>query len=70
MVLVIAEQRDGKLNRASWETIAAAQQAGGPVKVVVPGSNVAAAAGEIAGADAMEVIALDGPALAEDTADF
>ena len=69
MVLVIAEQRDGKLNRASWETIAAAQQAGGPVKVVVPGSNVAAAAGEIAGADAMEVIALDGPALAEYTAD-
>ena len=23
MILVIAEQRDGKLNRASWETIAA-----------------------------------------------
>jgi electron transfer flavoprotein alpha subunit len=69
MVLVIAEQRDGKLNRASWETLAAAQQAGGPVKVVVPGSNVAAAAGEIAGADVTEVIELDGPALAEYTAD-
>jgi electron transfer flavoprotein alpha subunit len=69
MVLVIAEQRDGKLNRASWETLAAAQQAGGPVKVVVPGSNVAAAAGEIAGADVTEVIGLDGPALAEYTAD-
>ena len=26
MILVIAEQRDGKLNRASWEAIAAAQQ--------------------------------------------
>ena len=69
MILVIAEQRDGKLNRASWETIAAAQQAGGPVKVVLPGSNVAAAAAEIAGADVTEVIALDGPALAEYTAD-
>ena len=41
MILVIAEQRDGKLNRASWETIAAAQQAGVPVKIVVPGSKVA-----------------------------
>ena len=29
MILVIAEQRDGKLNRASWETIVAAQQMGG-----------------------------------------
>ena len=29
-VLVIAEQRGGTLNRATWETIAAAQQAGGP----------------------------------------
>ena len=26
MILVIAEQRDGKLNRATWEAIAAAQQ--------------------------------------------
>ena len=26
MILVIAEQRDGKLNRASWEAIAGAQQ--------------------------------------------
>ena len=26
MILVVAEQRDGKLNRATWETIAAAQQ--------------------------------------------
>ena len=25
MILVIAEQRDGKLNRASWETIVGAQ---------------------------------------------
>ena len=69
MVLVIAEQRDGKLNRASWETIAAAQQAGGPVKVVVPGSNVSSATGEIAAADVTEVIALDSPALTEYTAD-
>ena len=29
MILVIAEQKDGKLNRASLETIAAAQQLSG-----------------------------------------
>ena len=29
MILVIAEQRDGKLNRASWETVAAAQALAG-----------------------------------------
>ena len=29
MILVIAEQRDGKLNRATWETIAGAQQLAG-----------------------------------------
>ena len=47
MILVIAEQKDGKLNRASWETIAAAQQlAGGsmPIKVAVAGQGVAAVA--------------------------
>ena len=38
MILVIAEQREGTLNRASWEAIAAAQAAGGPVKVAVAGS--------------------------------
>ena len=32
MILVIAEQRDGKLNRATWETIAAAQQLAGTAR--------------------------------------
>ncbi len=69
MILVIAEQREGKLNRASWETIAAAQQAGGPVKIAVPGAGVDALATELAGADAAEVITVDAPALADYTAD-
>ncbi len=69
MVLVIAEQRDGKLNRTTWEAVAAAQQAGTPVKIVVPGSGVDAVAGEIAAAEAAEVIALDVAALAQYTAD-
>ena len=40
MILVIAEQHDGTLNRASWETIAAAQQLPGglPIKVAVLGA--------------------------------
>jgi electron transfer flavoprotein alpha subunit len=69
MVLVIAEQRDGKLNRATWETIAAAQRTGEPATVVVPGASVSAAAADVAAADVAEVIALESAALAEYTAD-
>ena len=69
MILVIAEQRDGKLNRASWEAIAAAQQAGGPVKVALAGSSMATLASELAAAEVTEVIAVESPALAEYTAD-
>jgi electron transfer flavoprotein alpha subunit len=69
MVLVIAEQRDGKLNRATWESIAAAQAAGGPVKAVVLGSGVDASAAEVGAADVAEVIVIDAPGLEEYTAD-
>jgi electron transfer flavoprotein alpha subunit len=55
-ILVIVEQREGKLNRVSWETIAAGQaisaQTGWTLEATVVGSNsgsgVAAIAGEIA----------------------
>lgn len=69
MILVVAEQRDGKLNRASWETIAAAQQAGGPVRVAILGSGIDAVAGEVAAADAAEVVSVDAAPLGEYTAD-
>jgi electron transfer flavoprotein alpha subunit len=69
MILVVAEQRDGKLNRASWEAIAAAQQGGGPVKVVVLGSGIDAVAQDVAAADAAEIIVIDAPALESYTAD-
>jgi electron transfer flavoprotein alpha subunit len=69
MLLVIAEQRDGRLNRATWEAVAAAQQAGGPIKVAVLGSGLDAPAAELSAADLAEVIVLDSPALAEYTAD-
>jgi electron transfer flavoprotein alpha subunit len=68
-VLVIAEQRDGKLNRATWETIAAAQQAGGPLRVAVIGAAVEAVAGELAAAECERVIAVEDQALGEYTAD-
>ena len=69
MILVVAEQKDGALNRACWEVIAAAQQMSGPVKVVVPGKGVSAVAGELAAADVAEVIALEHDALGAYTAD-
>ena len=47
-VLVIMEQRDGAWNRMSWETLAAAQQFGGPVSGAVVGQNVDALANELA----------------------
>ncbi len=55
-ILVIVEQREGKLNRVSWETIAAGQaiaaQTGWTLEAAVVGSNsgsgVAAIAGELA----------------------
>jgi electron transfer flavoprotein alpha subunit len=53
VILVIAEQRDRRLNRASWEAIAAAQQlsADAPVVVGLAGADVATLAAELAAAD-------------------
>jgi electron transfer flavoprotein alpha subunit len=49
VILVIAEQRDGKLNRATLETIAAAQQLSGdgPIKAAVLGQSVGAVAQDL-----------------------
>jgi electron transfer flavoprotein alpha subunit len=69
MILVIAEQREGKLNRATWEALAAAQQAGGPIAVVVPGASVEGVARELAAADVKEIVALESPALEPYTPD-
>jgi electron transfer flavoprotein alpha subunit len=69
MILVIAEHLEGKLNRASWEAVAAAQQTGEPVKIAALGSDVAGVAAELAAAEAAEVLRLEHPALAAYTAD-
>jgi electron transfer flavoprotein alpha subunit len=69
MILVIAEQQGGTLNKTSWETIAAAQQAGGPIKVAIAGADTAAAAADLATADVAEVIRVEAPALEPYTLD-
>jgi electron transfer flavoprotein alpha subunit len=68
-ILVIAEQRDGALNRASWEAIVAAQQTALPITVVVLGSGVGAVASELAAAAVAEIVTVEQPALAAYTAD-
>jgi electron transfer flavoprotein alpha subunit len=70
-ILVVAEQRGGKLNRATWETIAAAQQlaALGPVSVAVPGASVQGVVSELAAAEVEEVVAVEHAALEPYTPD-
>jgi len=71
MILVIAEHRAGKLNRASWEAVAAAQQlaAGQPVVIAVLGSGVGSVASELAAAQVQEVVTLDAAPLEPYTPD-
>jgi electron transfer flavoprotein alpha subunit len=73
MILVVAEQRDGKLNRVSFETLAGAQaigkETGWSVEAVLPGSGIGELAGELAAKSSGTVTALEGPALAAYTSD-
>jgi electron transfer flavoprotein alpha subunit len=71
MILVIAEQRGGRLNRASWEVIAAAQQlaAADPITVVLPGGDVSIAGEELSAAAVAEVVLLQHAALEPYTPD-
>ena len=71
MILVVAEQRDGKLNRATWEAVAASQQlAGGDaIKIVVLGGSAGGTAQELAAAGAGEVLVVADPALEPYTPD-
>jgi electron transfer flavoprotein alpha subunit len=67
-VLVIAEERDGRLNRAVWETVAAAQRLNMPVSIVLP-NGTGGAAHELATARCQGVVSLESPALQRYTAD-
>jgi len=69
MILVLAEQRDGVLNRATWEAIVMAQAAGGPVKVAILGKGSGSLATDLAAARVDEVLTVEDPALDAYTAD-
>jgi electron transfer flavoprotein alpha subunit len=72
-ILVIVEQREGKLNRVSWETVAAAQaiaaETGWQLEAAVAGAGVAAVATEVAAKKVAKVYAVESPALAAYTPD-
>lgn len=72
MILVVAEQREGKLNPASWEVISAAQQIREPeatIKIALAGSAVGGLVDELAEAEVAEVLFLEDPALGTYTPD-
>jgi electron transfer flavoprotein alpha subunit len=66
-ILVIAEQRDGKLSRVSWEIVAAGQalaaETGWTLAAAVLGASVLPLAQEIAGKKLSKVYALESPKL-------
>ena len=71
MILVIAEQRQGKLHRASWEAMAAAQELAGdqPIEALVLGSGISDAAAELSKAAIGTVHVVDSPPLEAYTPD-
>ncbi len=73
MIVVVAEQRGGRLNRATWETIAGAQQLaleiGAPIGVLVPGTSTSGPAAELAAAWVQDVVTLESAALEPYTPD-
>jgi len=72
-ILVIVEQREGKLNRVSWETITAGQalaaETGWPLEAAVVGANVANLANEVAAKKVAKVYAIQSPKLEPYTPD-
>jgi electron transfer flavoprotein alpha subunit len=72
-ILVVVEQREGKLNRVSWETIVAGQaiaaQTGWTLEAAVVGSNVAAIAAEVAAKKLAKVYDIESPKLEPYTPD-
>ena len=66
-ILVVVEQREGKLNRVSWETITAGQAiaaaTGWPLDACVVGNNAGAIAGEVAAKRVAKVYVVESPKL-------
>jgi electron transfer flavoprotein alpha subunit len=72
-ILVVVEQREGKLNRVSWETIVAGQamaaQTGFTLEAAVLGSGVSAIAAELAAKKVAKVYDIESPKLEPYTPD-
>ena len=72
-ILVVVEQREGKLNRVSMETLTAGQalaaETGWPLEAAVVGSNVAAIAAEVAAKKLAKVYAIESAKLEPYTPD-
>ena len=72
-ILVVVEQREGKLNRVSWETLTAGQalsaKTGSPLEAAVVGGSVGAFANEVAGKKVTKVYAIESPKLEPYTPD-
>jgi len=72
-ILVVAEQREGKLNRVSWETLAAGQaiasETGWTLQAAVIGDGVSGIANEIAVKKTAKVYDVESPALKTYTPD-
>ncbi len=72
-ILVVVEQREGKLNRVSWETLAAGQSlaaaTGWSLEAAVVGSDMGVIANEISGKKVAKVYAVESPALGAYTPD-
>lgn len=66
-ILVFAEQREGKLNRVTYEAIVAGQRLSAalnqPLHIVLPGSQIGAIAAELATKKAAAVHSIDNPLL-------
>ena len=72
-ILVVVEQREGKLNRVSWETLTAGQalaaETGWTLEAAVVGSGVANLASEVAGKKLAKVYAIESSKLEPYTPD-
>src|ERR1700758_3631544 len=72
-ILVVVEQREGKLNRVSWETVTAGQalaaETGWTVEAALVGANLEALAGEVATKRVAKVYAVESSKLEPYTPD-
>ncbi len=71
MILVVVEHQQGRLTRASWEAVSAAQvfAQGTPVQIAILGHDIDALARELSTAAVASVLVVRHPALADYTAD-